>query len=85
MTFTTKDLDREHCALACAPEELFLNSQNEPETKLIYYRIYCRIDIISYPGVDIKLTSKTEASEDNINDSGLMVCSVDNCAPKDAI
>ena len=40
---------------------------------------------ISYPGVDIKLTSKTEASEDNINDPGLMVCSVDNCAPKDAI
>ena len=36
MTFTTKDLDREHCALACAPEELFLNSQNEQETKLIY-------------------------------------------------
>ena len=70
----TKDLDREHCVLACAPEELFLNLQNEQET-----------DIISYPGVDIKLTSKTEASEDNINDSGLMVCSVDNCAPKDAI
>ena len=36
MTFTTKDLDREHCVLACAPEELFLNLQNEQETKLIY-------------------------------------------------
>ena len=36
MTFTTKDLDREHCVLARAPEELFLNLQNEQETKLIY-------------------------------------------------
>ena len=32
----TKDLEREHYVLACAPEELFLNLQNEQETKLIY-------------------------------------------------
>ena len=36
MTFTTKDLDREHCALACAPEEHFFNLPNEQETELIY-------------------------------------------------
>ena len=36
MTFSAKDLDREHCAHSCAPEEHFLNLTNEQETELIY-------------------------------------------------
>ena len=58
MTFSAKDLDREHCAHSCAPEEHFLNLTNEQETELI--------DIISYPWVNIKLTIKLKERGDQL-------------------